>query len=157
MEQQSLQHTHTVSRPVENCDKQLRGRHRHVSADAPTVMSCSMPPMMRSHSSSRLLSPHSPTRGLYISSLISSGVTGIPPPSVSGCGAAHTQIHFISCLNTLLICFYLNMRQMLKGLAIISKRLHIPGTQLFCLSVVPSGKTVQLMLLKLKKQKNSYA
>lgn len=70
--------------------------------DAPTVMSCSMPAMMRSHSSSRLLSPHSPIRGLYISSLISSGVTGIPPPSVSGCGSApqHKRA-FIICLKTL--------------------------------------------------------
>lgn len=62
-----------------------------IYAYTPTVMSWSMLAMSRSHSSSLLLSPHSPGRGLYISSLISSAVTGIPPPSVSGCGAAQQR------------------------------------------------------------------
>lgn len=99
----NLCNTHIVSRCVWNYDTLLRRSDSPVSADAPTVMSCSIPTMMRSHSSSRLRSPHSPISGLYISSLISSGVTGIPPPSVSGCGSArqHRDSNLIICSKNL--------------------------------------------------------
>lgn len=111
----SATHTHSVSQGAWNCDTLLRRRDGPVSADAPTVMSCSMPTMMRSHSSSRLRSPHSPVRGLYISSLISSGVTGIPPPSVSGCGSARqhrcTLLTRLKTLKKKLFSFFIKNMQ----------------------------------------------
>lgn len=50
----------------------------------PKVQSWLMPLMMRSHSSSRVREPHSPSRGLYSNAFCSSSVRGTLRPNSSG-------------------------------------------------------------------------
>lgn len=64
--------------------KELRNNSAHFSTHIPTVMSWSMPAMMRVHSSSRLPPPHSSACGLCRMSALSSSVTGTHPPTASG-------------------------------------------------------------------------